>query len=388
MLFVSVLARLPFGAIGLLVLLKVSAGHSYAAAGLVDAAYALMVALCQPIVSRIVDQRGQTAVLIPTAIAGGLATAAIGLLPASSGLGYFILVAALNGALQPPLGGAMRAVWDLLLNTDEERHIGYSIDAAATEVIWTGGPLVVVGVIAASFGVTAGLLVCGALTGLGGLAFAMSGPSRRWRGSGNHLEGKKQATAIRAPGVQTLVVVSLGAGASFGAIEFGVTAFAKHHGTTSLVGLLMAVWAIGSFTAGVLMTKVGAPKDPAGRLVSALLFLTAGDFLLGLAGGPWTLGLLLIVCGTGIAPMFSTANSAMGNAAAEGTLTEAYSWTTTGIMVGATAGAPIAGLLVDHVSAAAALSFAGVPTLVAAVVVWLRRETIAPPAEQPATTAG
>jgi MFS family permease len=378
MLFVSVVARLPFGALGLLVLLKVSAGHTYAAAGLVDAAYALMVALCQPFLSRIVDQRGQTPVLLPTAVAAGLATASIGLLPAGSGLGYFILLGALNGALQPPLGGAMRAVWDLLLKSDEERHIGYSIDAAATEVIWTGGPLVVVGVIAASFGVTAGLITCGALTAFGGVAFALSGPSRRWRGSGSHLEAIKQASAIRAPGVQTLVVVSLGAGASFGAIEFGVTAFAKHHGTTSLVGLLMAVWAIGSFTAGVLMTKVGAPKNPAGRLVAALLFLTAGDLLLGLAGGPWTLGILLVVCGTGIAPMFTTANAAMGNAAAAGTLTEAYSWTTTGIMVGATAGAPIAGLLVDHVSAAAALSFAGVPTLIAAAVVWARRETIAP----------
>lgn len=375
----SALSRLPWGALGLLVLLRVSEEHSYAAAGLVDAAYGVMVAIFQPVLSRAVDRRGQTAVIIPTAITGGLGTAAIALLPADSALWLFVLFAAVNGALQPPLGGAMRAIWDLLLKTDSERHVGYALDASATEVVWTIGPLVMTGVVAATFGVQTALLVCAALTGFGAIAFALTGPSRRWRSSSVHNEKKPRAGAIRSPGVQTLVAVSIGAGCLFGAVEFGTTAFAKEHGGTGTVGLLLGIWAIGSLTAGLLLTKLPAPTDPGRRLVGILLFLGIGGLALGLASSVPTLAILLLLSGIGIAPMFATVNSAMTHAAAEGTLTEAYAFTTTGIFVGAMVAAPVAGLIVDHVSANAALAFSGVPVLVLAGVTWLRRETVCPP---------
>lgn len=386
-LVVSIISRLPWGALGLLVLLRVSEHHSYAQAGLVDAAYGVMVALVGPILSRAVDRRGQTAILVPTAITGGLGTAAIALLPSESSIWLFIVFAAVNGAAQPPLGGAMRAVWDLLLHSDEERHVGYAVDASATEVVWTIGPLVMTGIVAATLGVQAALLLCAACTGLGGLAFALSGPSRRWRSSAVHQDARPRAGAIRSKGVQTLVAVSLGAGWLFGAVEFGTTAFAKEHGGTGTVGLLLGIWAIGSFTAGLLMTRAPAPTNPGRRLARILLFLGVGGLALGLATNVTTLAILLILSGAGIAPMFATVNSAMTHAAAEGTLTEAYALTTTGVFVGAMVGAPLAGLLVDHLSATAALASSGVPAIVLAAVTWVRRDTVSPPDKLAADTA-
>jgi predicted MFS family arabinose efflux permease len=66
----------------------------------------------------------------------------------------------------------------------------------------------------------------------------------------------------------------------------------------------------------------------------------------------------------------------MGNVAPTGTLTEAFAFTMGAVMIGLTIGSPVSGFLVDHVSVGAALSFAGVPPALAALVVMTRRSTL------------
>ncbi len=39
-----------------------------------------------------------------------------------------------------------------MLHHERERHVGYSLDAVAVEFVFTGGPLVLVGVVAATVG--------------------------------------------------------------------------------------------------------------------------------------------------------------------------------------------------------------------------------------------
>ncbi|MDQ8047226.1 MAG: MFS transporter [Solirubrobacteraceae bacterium] len=386
----SVVARLPYGAMVLLTVLRVTdAGHSYGDAGLASAAYAISMALGSPVISRIIDRRGQTGMLLLTAVTGALATTALAVVPSGSPLAVFVLLAAVNGAAQPPLSGVMRALWDAMLTDERERHVGYAVQAGATEIVFTGGPLVIVGGIAGGFGPTAGLLASAALTALGTAVFAMSEPSRRWRPHADRVPDF--IGPLRSRGVHTLMIVSAGAGGSFGAIEIGVTAFSREHHETALIGVLLAVWSVGSLVGSVLFARVRPARDPAKRLVLLLGAMAVGDGLLGLAPNAWALGAWLFVVGATIAPTFATTNATMGPVAPAGMMTEAFAFTIGAIMVGSTISAPIAGLLVDHVSAEAALSFGGAVPGVAALLVWLYRGTLAAailPAAPPASLAG
>lgn len=373
----SVIARLPYGAMTLLTVLRVTdAGYSYGEAGLVAAAYAIAVAIGAPILSRLVDRRGQTRILLLTAISGGAATTLLALLPTSSPYLAFVVLSAINGVLQPPLGGVMRALWDQMLEHERERHVGYSLDAVAVEMVFTGGPLVLVGGVAAAFGPSTGLLVAAALTTLGTFVLATRPPSRAWRPS--QQRETSPFGALRSPGVQTLMMVSLGAGGSFGMIELATTAYARAEGSLELVGVLLAVWSIGSMLGGLAIARAPAPRAPASRIVLFLALMAIGNGLLGTTSNTWILAVVLLLAGASIAPTMATANGAMGIAAPEGMLTEAFAWTVGAIMIGLTIGSPIAGFIVDHVSPTAAFAASGVPPALAGIAVALRRSTLTP----------
>ena len=65
----GVLARLPISTVGISVVLGVSARYgSYALAGRVAAVVVLTQAVCAPLLSRLVDRRGQAAVMGPAVV--------------------------------------------------------------------------------------------------------------------------------------------------------------------------------------------------------------------------------------------------------------------------------------------------------------------------------
>jgi MFS family permease len=374
-LVLSVLSRIPASAIGLLIILRVAPEHGYAQAGMVEAVYAVAVGVGQPLTSRAVDRVGQTAVLLPSTLVSGIAIALLGLVSPDAGVIQLSALALLAGAVHPPLAGAMRALWDLLLPSDEERHVAYAIDASANEVVWLVGPVVLVGVIAGLTSVSVGLIVCGALTAGAGGAFALTGPSQRWKPRGSEHEGG-MIGGLRNRGVWTIMLAAASAGAVFAGVQMGVTAFGRDESGTGAVGLLLGAWSIGSFLAGLVLTRIKPPDLPAARLESLLLFLAVSTALCGLAPNVWVLGALLVLSGAAIAPLFATLDVAMGDVASAGTITETYALTTTGIIVGGMIGGPLAGLLADHVSPSAAIVGAAIPPLLGATIVFLRRSTL------------
>lgn len=372
----SIIARLPYGAMELLLVLRLTTtGHTYGQAGLVAGAYAAALAVCAPLLARFVDRFGQTAVLVPTALTGGLATVALAVVPGSTPLVLFMALAAINGALQPPLSGTTRALWDVLLDRPDERHVAYSLDAVAVEFVFTGGPLILVGAIAGFAGAQAALLAAAAFTAAGTLAFAASPASRAWLPSPSRTASV--FGPLRSRGVRTLMLVSVGAGGAFGMINVSVAAFARADGSVGMIGLLLATWSGGSLIGGLLATaRLGPPQDVPRRIVSGLALMGAGNALLALAPSPAVLAVLLFLAGATIAPTFAVANATVGLVAPDGTLTEAFAWTVGTVMIGITVCAPLAGLLVDHVSVAAAFAASGVPPAAAALVVASRRSTL------------
>jgi predicted MFS family arabinose efflux permease len=75
------------------------------------------------------------------------------------------------------------------------------------------------------------------------------------------------------------------------------------------------------------------------------------------------------VAGASIAPTFVSVNGMLDDLAPAGTLTEAFTWTSTGISIGIAAGAAIGGAVVDAASPAIAMAALGTGGVLAALVV-------------------
>ncbi|MDP9344971.1 MAG: MFS transporter, partial [Actinomycetota bacterium] len=176
----SLLARLPMGALGLLLILHTQElTGSYARGGLAAGAYALALGVSNPALARVVDRRGQTLVLRVGAPVSAAAIAGVALLPAGAPAGLIVVLAVLSGAAQPPIGSCMRALWPTLVDGPDARHVAYSLESAALELVYICGPVVIVAGVG-SLSVPAALLVCAATEVAGNLAFSAHPASRAW----------------------------------------------------------------------------------------------------------------------------------------------------------------------------------------------------------------
>ena len=346
------------GAFGLLLVLHTEQlTGSYAKGGLASGAYALALGISNPLLARVVDQRGQTLVLRLGAPLAAAAIVAIALLPDGAPLGAILALAAAAGVSQPPIGACMRALWpELLPDSAEARHAAYAMESVVLEIVYICGPLAIVAGIG-SWSVTAAMLACAAFILAGDLSFSANQVSRTWR---PHPErDEHRGGALRGGGVRVLVGVFALCGLAVGAVEVTVPAALEGMGHRDLTGLLLGAWGLGSMIAGFAIARLGAAPDPARRLAMCLVGWGIAHAALGAAGAPVTLTLLLLVAGATIAPTIVVANGMLDGLAPAGTLTEAFTWTATGMVGGAAAGSALAGALVEAASPGLAMALLG-----------------------------
>lgn len=374
----SLLGRLPLTVVGLLLLLHVrDLGGGYARAGLVVAVFSVALALGSPVVGRLVDARGQTAVLVVCAIVAPIPLVAIALSPEGTALGVLVVLAALAGFTDPPLGGCLRALWQELIRDDDRRHAAYVLESTALEGVFILGPLLMVGVVAALSSPATGLLACAGLMLAGTLMFARTPSSRAWRpapGSGR----RRAAGALASAGLVTLLAAVIFMGASFGAIEVATASYGEERDQRALIGPLLAAWGLGSLIGGLVLARRGAPADAPAFMVRLLAAMAIASAPLALAPNPWALAALLALAGFAIAPTFATMYGHMSEIARAGTLTESYTWVTTAITGGLAGGQALTGLVVDASSPRGGLAVSAVLIVGAAVVVSARRSTLQP----------
>jgi MFS family permease len=375
LLALNILARVPLAGCGVLLVVH---GHaitgSYAAAGAVAAANGLTTALAAPVLGRLVDRRGQTLVLVASGLACGGALLAVALLPRGAPVLALVALAAVAGAVQPPLGACLRTLWPDVMGGDPRLVASaFSLEAATLELTYIAGPLGFLTLAAlTSTRVSVGAL--GGLLAVGTLAFAAQPPSRAWRPV-EHGSARRRS-ALGAPAIQTIAVVMALVGVLVGGVEVAIAAAsngAHHPGAT---GPLLAVWGIGSLLGGVAAARRGGPEGARG-LVLVLLALAVTHAVLALSASTAILGALLVLAGFGIAPLFGQTSALTGRLALPGTSTEAFAWTTTAVSAGAAIGAALAGAIADS-STPAAFAVAASAGLIAAAFVAARASSLQP----------
>jgi Major Facilitator Superfamily len=354
----SCVARLPMGALGLLLVLHTQqATGSYASGGIAAGAYALALGVSNPVLARVVDRRGQTLVLRLGAPLAAAAMVALAILPAGAPLGAIVALAAFAGMSQPPIGACMRALWPAFFPDDAgARHTAYAVEGTVIELVYICGPLAIVAGIG-SWSTAVAIVACAAFVLAGDLIFSAHPVSRGWR---PHPDREHDLFgALRGGGVRVLIAVFALCGLAIGAVEVAVPAALDGMGHRELTGELLGVWGLGSMLAAVGVARAGAAEDPSRRLTLTLVAWGIAHAALGAAGAPLSLTLLLLVAGATIAPTFVCANGMLDHLAPAGTLTEAFTWTSTGIVAGAAAGSALAGAIVEAASPGLAMALLG-----------------------------
>ncbi|MFR9722991.1 MFS transporter [Streptomyces sp. MS19] len=345
----TLVGRLPNGTAALAVVLFVRAeGGGYTLAGLLAAAYGVATAVGQPLLGRLVDVHGQPRVMLPAAVVSGLSMilfALVGTDPAP--VAWAAVVVA--GLATPPLEGGLRALWPSVIRNGDGVHRAYALDAVAQEVMFAGGPLVVM-LLVAAWSESAALLVVNVVGILGALSVVVSAPSRQWRGAPReaHWLG-----ALRSRGLLALLACFFFVGTALGAISVANVAYADEHGDELIATWLTSGLGVGALLGGLAYGAVrwAGPAEPRLRLLAVALAAGYAPLVL-VPDGVALMTALSVLSGLFLAPMLACAFVVIDRHAPVGTVTEAFSWLVTTFGVGAAAGTAVAGPVIERGDAA------------------------------------
>ena len=364
LLLARTLGSLPVGMVPLgIILLLRAAGRSYALAGVADGAYALGLALAQPLLGRLIDRAGMTRVLGPLALAFPSILIALALAGSHGAPGAVTIALALAaGATLPPLGACMRALWPELIATPALRPTAFAIDAVLQELAFVLGPPLLTLVVALA-NPRLGLLAAAGAGGAGSASFAALARSRHVRSA--HGGGG----ALRSTAVRRLLLLSLAMGGSFGAAEVAMPAFCELHGSRPSAGLILAALALGSACGGVVFGARAAAASVPRRMLGALACFAGLLALLLLAPSIAAMAALAFAAGLPIAPAFAGLYLLLDRFSVAGALTETFAWNTTCIYTGASIGTAAGGALIAPAGYRAAIALSVTLALLAAALV-------------------
>jgi hypothetical protein len=371
----AVLAELPAGMTALAIVLRITqAGGSYARAGLVSAVGALGVGVFAPLLSRLVDRRGQTVVLVPTAIAVAASAVFLSLLPPRGSIVPLLIASALMGLFQPPALVCARTLWPTVVTDPALLETTYSLEASFTELVFIVGPLLTVSINAA-FGSAAAVRASGLLACAGALGMASTKASRRARGL---RKTEKSRGALRSVGVRFLVFTIFAMVVGFAAIDVSTVAAARRIGGNGAAGVLIAVWSIGSLLGGMVFGMRSWPGRLSTRIVVFIATITVFTAALIPIGNLVLLGTVLFIGGLNYAPCFSCINQVVQRIALPGVATESFAWLASGALIGAAVGSASGGFAVTRHGPGAGYGVATAALVVAVVVVVIGRRALWP----------
>jgi hypothetical protein len=161
----------------------------------------------------------------------------------------------------------------------------------------------------------------------------------------------------------------------------GVTAFAAAAGSPAAAGLLLSAWSVASVLAGVLYSMRPWPRPLHLRMPVLLGGFGALVALMALTG-PFPSFVLLVLAmlaaGALITPQVTAHSLGVEIAAPTGTATEAFGWVVTAATLGISAGTSVAGIVTEAAGPSSAFLAGGLAGLLLALVLWVRRDSLAP----------
>ncbi len=341
----GIVGRMPISMIGLgIVILIARESGSYGLAGAVSGVAVVAGALTGPIQGRLVDRFGQRLLILAGTLVCTIALAGL-LIAVRADAAAWVLyaVAFVAGGTRPQVGSFVRARWTHLLGRGRALQTAFALEAVGDEVVFIIGPVLVTA-LATQISPYAALAAAGAL-GLGGgiwlAALRASDPPGRGESDG------KEKAPLPWLSLLLLSIIGLGLGATLGSAEVVTVAFTAEAGQPGMSGVVLAVWALGSLLAGLWYGSVHWKAPVERRLLLGTIALAITLAPLPWVGNILALGAVLFGAGLTIAPTMVAVTACVEEWVPPQRLTEAITWTVTGLLLGVAPGNAAAGHAVD-----------------------------------------
>lgn len=396
-LLLGFLARFPFSATGLVLTLHsvVTLEVSYFMAGLIVTSATLGAAISAPWRGRMLDTKGLRRTLIPPVIVNAIFWSAAPFLP------YVALVPSvfIAGLFSIPVFSIVRTSLAVIMPA-RLRKASYALDSVFTEIVFMIGPALAT-VLVFSINSTVALLVVGAAVVLAGIGLMIVNPpvrsdqlmipakldaSLEAAEAGTLREGAQIAERIAFENTQTgqipiirpdqladapggpshedqardlarrqltnlgglaiLLATAIG-NVILVATDLGIVALLQGFNQENLVGVVITVWCAGSAVGGL---TYGAMKGDISPLW-VLLFLGISTIPIGLSPNLVVVLILVFISGLGVAPIIASTGEAIAQRVPEIARGEAMGWHGSAMTIGASAGGPIIGVIIDMAGA-------------------------------------
>ena len=377
LLVVALFSRMPIGMVGfaMLMFLRANLGD-FARAGTAVGVNFVVRALAAPIQGRIIDRNGPRKVLWVTGTVNPLALVGV-LLCAHYHAPFFLIVgfAALAGAFASPITTLTRTMWRTLFDDEDDRRTAFSLDAVMIEINFTAGPAIIA-VLLATWGTTAAFATAIAIVVASLAIFLSSGALRHFVPSANverHLLGP-----LTEPRLLLVFTATFGLTLCFGLLEVGYPAYGTALAAPALGGLLLSLNSMGSAVGGAIFGGMHLQARIERQWAATLALMSIPIFLHAIAPDTVTLAVLAVLAGGLIAPSIASQSVLVSRLAPAHYATEAFTWSSTAILVGLGSGVALGGNLVETVGLRPAFAIGG------CVVAAMAAVALVIPASQPA----
>lgn len=358
LLLAQLVARFPFGMLSLAFIIHIQdVTGSYAIAGIALGAETIGASISGPILARYMAIFGVRRVIAIATVITTASFLSMGFVPPEPLL--LVFLSFLVGISSPPIQPAARTIYPLITPKPLLPQL-YSLDAAAQEIIWVIGPLVAT-LVAAQFGNLAMLWTIAFIQIFGSIWLLLNKSVAQAK---IPLSKTAVGRVLKNPAVTAVTFLGLLFVGSFAGVEVGAVALFEK----SVAGVMFAVFSVGSLLGGFLL----APRVKSRRALPLFIGLTLAGYSLILVdplNAIWVGG-CLFVAGVGVAPTLGILALWVAEGTTGSETAEAYGWTTTGQLVGFSAGSALAGIAIDTVAPPAALLVSivfGLATLLAAI---------------------
>lgn len=389
--------RVPVWATYVVLTLHVVTGldRSYTAAGLLATASTIAVAVAGPWRGRALDRIGLRATIGPQLVVLTLVWSVAPFVPYAA----LLVLAVVGGLANLPLFSVVRQALISAVD-DEDRKAVLSLDAIITELSFMLGP--VLGVMLATWVDTSWALLGTQLVGVaGGLVLwwvnpalvpapsqAAALPESTAVPESSAVEAGPTPEAVpmwRNPAIGAVLAAGVATTVVLTGTDLGVVAALREMDEPASIGWLLAIWGAGSAVGALVYGALHRPVP----LNLLLALLAATTMPVAFATDRLTLGLLLFGCGLFCAPTVTAASEALTRAVPVTSLGEVLGWQGVAFTAGSAAGAPIAGVAIDHGGWQAAFVVTGAVALVAGLIALVlevgRARVRAEPAPRPSS---
>lgn len=364
--FAAFVARLPMSMLGLgVVLFLTLRGESYAVAAGVSACGALANSFVGPFVARYIDRFSQHRVL-PFVVAGAVTFQLlfVALVLFDAPVWTWFVSFAIGEALVPNYGSLVRARWAHVLDEPKDVRTAFAFESVVDEVVFVAGPPIAT-LLAISFATWGAIGAAVVLLAAGTWMLVPQRATEPPAAGDAHVGGR---AALFYAGVPLVTAVFFFLGAMFGSFEVVTVAFAEEYDVRGWTGLLLALYALGSGVAGLVVGSLHlrTPLPTQFRLFALAAAVVGLPFPF--IASPVLLGAALFVAGLAVAPSLITGFALVERLVPAQRLTEGLTVVTAGITVGFASGASLSGPLIDRFGASPAFWVLTCSALAAAVI--------------------